>query len=305
MDLGRVAIAGYCFEAVRRRTLLSIPGNWGMGLHQCLQTLLKSLGALLLNGLILLLLNTTAQAGILQDRLAQFPDWQSPPSLPVARGDLYYPDWLAGDWQVTSTLLEAVSPLAPAIVTPGFAANQASLQKPTSFAVRFVPEQKNVVFQEAKSPIPMTVAPTHPSGIVADRAYNGRNLATALLGADVVQSIKLDPQSPNRQITVFQDGQRLLTEISARGVERSSPTDFVSSELYQQTFRRSAQIYFNRVENTIAYHRAVGEPNVIHAEQVTAIYLSPQDPDYWQARDRPVALYRYQMQFQPLSPTGD
>jgi hypothetical protein len=274
-------------------------------IHEELRMILKGVIVSLFSGLLLLVIGGTAQAGTLQDRLAQFPNWHSPPSLPTAQGDLYYPDWLAGNWQVTSTLVDAVSPLAPAIVTPGFVANQASLQKPVTFVVRFGPEKLSIVAKHVQSPIPKTIAPARSSGIVADRVYNGQNLATALLGSDAVQSIKLDPQSPNRQITVFQNGQRLLTEISARGVERSSSTDFFSSELYQQTFRRSAQIYFNRVENTIAYHRAMDEPPVINAEQVTAIYLSPQDPDYWQARDHPVALYRYQMQFQPLAPTGN
>ena len=33
----------------------------------------------------------------------------------------------------------------------------------------------------------------------------------------------------------------------------------------------------------------------IEAEQITAIYLSPQDPDYFTAAGRPVALYRYEL----------
>ena len=36
------------------------------------------------------------------------------------------------------------------------------------------------------------------------------------------------------------------------------------------------------------------------ADQITAIYLSPQDPDYFKAKDKPVALYRYQLAFSPL-----
>jgi hypothetical protein len=37
------------------------------------------------------------------------------------------------------------------------------------------------------------------------------------------------------------------------------------------------------------------DSNNISAEQITAIYLSPQDPDYFKAGDRPVALYRYHL----------
>jgi hypothetical protein len=37
------------------------------------------------------------------------------------------------------------------------------------------------------------------------------------------------------------------------------------------------------------------------ANQVTAIYLSPQDPDYFAAGGRPVGLYRYRLEFFPES----
>ncbi|MEW5859950.1 MAG: DUF6816 family protein, partial [Cyanobacteriota bacterium] len=46
-----------------------------------------------------------------------------------------------------------------------------------------------------------------------------------------------------------------------------------------------------------AYHQLHSS---IEADQVTAIYLSPQDPDYFKAIDRPVALYRYRLQLLPV-----
>lgn len=51
-----------------------------------------------------LLCSGQAQAGTLADRLAAFPVWGSNPTLPTAQGDLVYPDWLRGNWQLTSTL---------------------------------------------------------------------------------------------------------------------------------------------------------------------------------------------------------
>jgi hypothetical protein len=38
----------------------------------------------------------------------------------------------------------------------------------------------------------------------------------------------------------------------------------------------------------------------IEAEQITAIYLSPQDPDYFKAAGHPVALYRYHLQLNKI-----
>ncbi len=238
----------------------------------------------------------TAEAGLLQARLDQFPNWRSPPTLQPANDDLYYPDWMAGDWQVTSTLIDLAAPLSPAVLTPGFEASKKLLQQPVTFAVRFEPSQ--VSLPVPRSPFPVGTVHTGSPKIVADRAYNGMSLATAILGKDVVQSIKVDPRSPNRQLALFKNGQRLTTQISDRRVETPSDTEFVSSELYQQIFRSETQIYLNQVENTIAYRWISTHPEQIEADQVTAIYLSPQDPDYFKARAQPVTLYRYRLQFE-------
>jgi hypothetical protein len=253
--------------------------------------------ALFLNGLPI----AAASAGPLQLRLEQFPDWRSPPLLQPAKDDLYYPQWMSGHWEVTSTLIDLAAPLAPTIITPGFEDSQALLQKPVTFAVKFsaVPA---VAQRIPSSPFPVgTISPSpNTSQIVADRTYNGMSLATALLGKDVVQSIKIDPRSPNRQIAFFQNGQQLMTQISKRGIETPSSSEFVSSELYQQFFSNDVQIYLNQVENTIAYRLKTIDPPSVEADQVTAIYLSPQDPDYFKAKTRPVTLYRYRLRFEAL-----
>ncbi|MCG9889761.1 MAG: hypothetical protein MH252_01645 [Thermosynechococcaceae cyanobacterium MS004] len=251
-------------------------------------------------GLLMLLLwggftpRNAAQAGALQARLDQFPHWRSPPSLPAAQGDLYYPDWLAGEWTVTSTLIEIAAPLAPDLVTPGFESNRKQLGKGITFPVRFLPAKPTAPWPQ--SPFPIGLA---AQGIVADRVYNGTSLTEALMGKDVLESIQVG-RSPNRQVARFRNGQELVTKISDRATETSEEGTFISSELYQQEFRRDAQIYFNQVENTIAYRRVSVNPPQVTANQVTAIYLSPQDPDYFKARQQPVALYRYEMQFMPV-----
>jgi hypothetical protein len=253
--------------------------------------------ALLLNGLPI----ASANAGPLQLRLEQFPDWRSPPILQPAKADLYYPEWMSGHWEVTSTLIDLAAPLKPTIVTPGFENSQTLLQKPVTFAVRFGPAPV-VARPIPNSPFPVgIIGPSYnTSQIVADRAFNGISLATALLGKDVVRAIKIDPRSPNRQIAVFQNGQQLITQISKRGTETPSPSVFVSSELYQQFFSNDAQIYLNQVENTVAYRLKTIDPPSIEADQVTAIYLSPQDPDYFKVKSQPVTLYRYRLQFEAL-----
>jgi hypothetical protein len=228
-----------------------------------------------------LLCSGTALAGELGDRLAQFPDWQSKPSMKRAKGDLIYPDWFAGEWQVNTTLIDLAAPLAPEVVTPGFESNRQFVGKPIAFTVRFVESQR---------------------GLVADRAFNGLSLAKAYLGDRAVRAVKVDPSNPNRQITLLRDERELASTVAARAIE-SAPNLFITSELFQQEFRSVSQLYFNEVENTTAYRKQEGENPAIVADQVTAIYLSPQDADYFKTvnnplgEPRPVALYRYRLEF--------
>jgi hypothetical protein len=235
-------------------------------------------------------------AGVLQERFNQFPNWGTFPPLHRAKGDLYYPDWFSGEWTVTSTLVERIAPLAPEVVTPGFSASQSAMNQSVQFRVRFQPEPFRGIQQIGPVPTflqPLTGAPK----IVADRAFNGLNAAQAILGQNAVSQVRMDPNSPNRQWMSFRDGRELLSTITDRATESESPDTFMSGELYQQSFLNSAQIYLNQVENTIEYHRDGDE---ITASQITAIYLSPQDPDYFKAQGQPVALYRYQLRFEPV-----
>lgn len=140
--------------------------------------------------------------------------------------------------------------------------------------------------------------------IVADRAFNGLNLAKAYLGEKAVKTVEVDPHNPNRQLTIFRGDRQLESTILSRAVENPSPNEFVTTEIFQQIFRGTAQPYFNEVETTTAYYQLAGNAPAIEADQVTAIYLSPQSPDYFKAPNQPIALYRYQLEFAPVSPTA-
>jgi hypothetical protein len=252
-----------------------------------------------LTGLLLLwlLCSGTALAGglsdplrvSLRDRLDGFPNWQGKPPARASQGDLIYPDWFAGQWQVTTTQVDMVAPFAPDLVTPGFESNRQFMGKPILFPVRFVEEKKGLLDFGKK-------------GIISDRAYNGMSLAKAYLGDRAVRAVKVDPSNPNRQITLLRDERELASTVAARAIE-SAPNLFITSELFQQEFRSVSQLYFNEVENTTAYRKQEGENPAIVADQVTAIYLSPQDADYFKTvnnplgEPRPVALYRYRLEF--------
>jgi len=232
-------------------------------------------------------------AGPLSDRLAAFPDWRSKPPTEAAVGDLGYPAWIAGDWDVTTTLVDLAAPLAPKITTPGFEGNRQQLGQPITFRVRFGEAQA------ARSPWP---ARASEPIIVADRAFNGLSLARAYLG-DAARAVLVDPENPNRQITRLAGDRQLVSIVSRRATEAPDPDTFVTTEIFQQRFGTAGQLYFNEVETTTAYrHADPPGPDTppIEADQVTAIYLSPQDPQFFEAGDRPVALYRYRLVFQPV-----
>lgn len=216
-----------------------------------------------------------AQAGQLGDRLASFPHWQKL-TVQAASGDLIYPSWMAGTWNVTSTLVDLAAPLAPDVVTPGFESNRRRINVPISFTVRFVRDAQD---------------------LVADRAFNGLNLARAYLGNSVM-AVKTDPTSPNKQITLLKSDRTLVSLVTGRATESLPNNKFITTEVFQQLFKGGSQPYFNEVESTTAYQYL---PNLaIEADQVTAVYLSPQDPDYFKANSQPVALYRYRLEFAPV-----
>lgn len=256
-----------------------------------------------LSGLVLLwlLCSGVAVAEPLSDRISQYPNWQEKPPVQAAKGDLSYPDWFAGEWLVTTTLVDLVAPLAPEVVTPGFESNRAFLQQPIQFRVRFVERRAQTTAAFA------SFLPSASQQLVSDRAYNGTQLAKAYLGERAVLAVKVDPKNPNRQITLLKGDRQLVSTVTARATESPTADQFITSEVFKQEFRGTPQIYFNEVENTTVYTKQSGVDSLaspeILADQITAIYLSPQDPDYFKTLSsesllpspRPVALYRYQM----------
>jgi hypothetical protein len=247
----------------------------------------QHLSKIILVCLILFSFSSTAIAVSLADRLEQFPQWTNKPSLKLAKGDLEYPEWMAGTWNVTSILTEQIAPLAPDIVTPGFEDNQQYLDRAIAFQVRFGKEYATPskgLLSKFKSEQPV---------VVADRAFNGTKIAEAYLGDEKVYKVKIDPDNPNQQITFLKGERKLISKITGRGREVPKDSQFIATEVTQQLFRSPERLYLNEVETTSSYRLL--DSGKISAEQITAIYLSPQDPDYFTAGDRPVALYRYHL----------
>ena len=255
-------------------------------------TIKQYLIGIILVCIILLSSTSTAFADSIKERVEQFPQWTSKPSVKLAKGDLEYPEWMAGTWNVTSILTEKFAPLAPDIVTPGFEDNTDYIDRAITFKVRFGKEYDappTGFLAALKSFQPM---------VVADRAFNGTKIAEAYLGANNVYKVKIDPDNPNQQITFLKGERKLISKITGRDKEIPQENQFLATEVTQQLFRSPERLYLNEVETTSSYELL--DPQNITAEQITAIYLSPQDPDYFTAGDRPVALYHYHLELSKL-----
>lgn len=237
----------------------------------------------------LILFAQTAIALPLENRLQQYPQWDNKPPAKVAKGDLYYPQWMAGTWSVESILKEQIAPLAPEVVTPGFNDNQQYVEQPVTFLVRF--KTKNV--RPQKRLFVPQLNNNKQNFVVADRVFNGTNIAAAYLGTKNVLKVKVDPKDVNRQLTLLEDDRKLISTVIKRATETPTSNRFITTEVTKQLFESPARFYLNEVETTSEYQLIA--PEKIQAQQFTAIYLSPQDPDYFKAVNRPVAIYRYQL----------
>lgn len=237
-----------------------------------------------------------ADAGVLANRLSAYPDWNNKPPLQPVEGDLAYPDWFSGTWEMTSTLIDLQAPLAPYLVTPGFESNRQYLNQPVVCQVRFVPAS-SLASEIAITPLTLPLKSLNQDPLVSDRAFNGLNLSRAYLGDRNVLSVEVDPTNPNRQVTTLREGRQLISVVSGRATEEPGSDRFITSELFQQVFRGIPQPYLNQVETTTDYQKLASKKPAIVADQITAIYLSPQDPQYFKAENKPVALYRYRLEF--------
>ncbi len=266
-----------------------------------------------------------AQAETLVDRLAAYPHWQSKPTLNPNFEEVAYPAWMAGTWVCESTLVDMVAPLAPKVTTPGFEGNRKYLNEPVSFEVRFGPTKtKPMVRWGFPTGINFSRSAQDAKNqkIVVDRAFNGLSIASAYLGEGAVRSVVINPNLPNEQLTTLKDGLELLSITTGHQSEMPETDRFLTSEFFQQIFRGTETPFLNQVETTTEYKYSSvkdslnldSKPDVtdlistsserneipkIVADQYTAIYLSPQDPNYFEAIGVPVALYRYRLELTP------
>lgn len=232
--------------------------------------------------------SSLALAESVTERFSSYPNWHQKPFLEKHEGDIYYPEWLQGTWNVNSILTEQIAPLAPTLVTPGFESNRRYLQQPITFQVRFQSQNASASVRWLLPPLSSVT-----SAVVADRQFNGLQIARAYLGDLGVVSVHKDRKNPTCLITILPQKRKLISTVIGHSQVSPSTDQFITTELTQQQFKVDAGLFINEVETTTAY-RLINSQQ-IEAEQITAIYLSPQDPNYFKSLNQPVALYHYQL----------
>lgn len=177
-----------------------------------------------------------AATGVLDARLAAWPEWRLPaPLANPGRKDLRYPAWFAGDWQVT---VEA----DPERGEPAL-----------RYVVRFRSDGRGAV--------------------VGERAANATAVGRALLGEALLE-VRDDPANPNRQLARLAGGGLLESTVVGRRSEDTE--QFLADELTLQVVHEGAEPRVSRIETLSRYRLHHGEEgDWIEAEQWQARYPSP------------------------------
>lgn len=225
-------------------------------------------------------------ADTLDQIISQYPHWNHKLSLPIPTQELIFPDWFEGTWNVTSTLKEQIAPLSPEFKTPSFDSNKVYIDKNIDFLVKFIP---TILTPKINNFVPTII--NNNKVIIPDRAFNGLSIAQAYLGTENVKKVIINKFNSTEQKTIFKQDNELISTVIGRQQETVSPFDFITSEITRQFFRRPNSVYLNLVETTTKYHLI--NDSQIEGKQVTAVYLSTEDPDYFLAIKQPVALYYY------------
>jgi hypothetical protein len=152
-------------------------------------------------------------ASLLDQRLQTWPDWRLPAPLPRPdrRGDLLYPAWFAGEWQVTSLDLTA----------------EGETGEPLRHQARFLIDAKQRV--------------------VADRAFNALAIGNAVLGSALL-TVEQPADDHNRQLARLQNDQLLETTVIGRRQSDPQQEPFTTDELVLQIVHGPGAPRISRVE---------------------------------------------------------
>jgi hypothetical protein len=253
----------------------------------------------------------TSENLYLLPRLSAAPGTITQPSYlaPWDSKTIYYPRWLFGQWKVNSKFTGVATPLAK-YVPDGFLqqANAPSedggVGAEYNYSLRFYSTLPDTFKNNARFMLGLGYP---EDAIIADKAYNTKQTSDAFLGySGAVASVEFDPRDaplrqtvelsrlgpdmvplPPRRIELYVNA---LKSETPGGVEGNGRT-FVTSELARQVLVAVRDVQVTDYE-VINEYRLVA-PGKIEGRQRSLLYLQPQDPNYFKAGNRAVAVYDY------------
>ncbi|KAF5828958.1 hypothetical protein DUNSADRAFT_16755 [Dunaliella salina] len=240
---------------------------------------------------------------------------------------LKYPDWLSGTWEVHASFVDAGFPLGKRFINrevPGFTKGSmivaladvgAAMERPLVYQSRFLYSAEE-------------------GGVVADRPFNIKQQADALLGYAAVQSVNYEPlDNPTRLNVVWTTPRRSGSsdpldqrnpqqsdlrkaeifinnrEAEPESGQPSSPKAWCGSELYRQVSQAARQGAVGDYMTLTCYEREAvlgdgnvlseeGAASVVSARMRVAAFLQPQDPLFFESGGKAVAIYDYALRLQ-------
>ena len=236
------------------------------------------------------------------------------PSFGYAK-QLYYPDWLFGEWRVESKLVAFSTPRGEALA-PRNAARAAAedMQRAVRFRARFystLPDSASNSFRVALGALPQ-------DAIMADRAFNCASLANATAAAapgakpdapPVVSSVEYDPrEAPDTMRVLYTGGGRAELFLSAMRADplpegAPPPSVFHTAECSRQTTLGVQRVDVSDYQILSRY--LLQSPGLVTLRQRVGVYLTPQDEAYFSAINAAVALYDYDLTLEREERAGE
>lgn len=250
------------------------------------------------------------------DRLSA--DTLTMPPLPVnlvsstGVDNLFYPAWLAGEWQVTQTLVEATTPLglkyiggpnaSIEIATESFQEQRRQINVPVTFRLRYVPSR---------------------FGVVEDRVFNTQQRLDGFAGRRVVSSVDYNDVAASNRAAVLKAGGTDTDPLQTTVVRYKGPAaqktfvlshgtgssdlqtnnDWTGYELQRSIFALTNQNTAPPIttDTELIWRLEKTSPVMITGKLRIASYLNAQsDSLYFEAKNRAVSFADYTLQMKRI-----
>jgi len=236
----------------------------------------------------------------------------NPGSAVSGPSQLFYPDWMLGEWKVTTRFAAFDAPLGNRFVPRGaleavkLPSENGGLGAVVGYQLRYYTapkeEQGSLLGFGRGNPI------NAKTQVVADRAFNTKSTTDAFLGYPAVQRVAYDPRTkPTLQTVYFNEltpdmqpvKQKIELYINNRQGLYVTDAEYIASELFRQVTLglRSVEVADYEI---ISQYRLLPD-GTIRGRQRNLVYLQPQDDLYFDASNRAVAVYDYDLFLQRTS----